>query len=67
MRLYEATYSMGCIATGGYFKSLVVADQTGDVKRVLNETHDEDVSNLHVAAGESTEHTYEQVLTTDYA
>lgn len=68
MKAFEATYSMGDIVTGGYFRSIVIAAQEDDVCRVLNETHDEDVSNLIIYETGINASTYgfEQVVTTDY-
>ncbi len=69
MKVFEATYAMGDIATGGYFKSFVVANEKSEVKRLLNETLSEDVSGL---VGVGTEGCYvlskhAQVLTTSRA
>lgn len=43
MKEFEALYSMGGIAYGGYFKSVVVAHNASNVKGLLNETHGEEV------------------------
>lgn len=66
MKVFEATYAMGCIATGGFFKSLVVARRQENVKGLLNEPHGEDVSSLNVEETDIESYIYqhEQVLTT---
>lgn len=67
MKVYEATYCMGGIVDGGFFKSLVAAHSSEDVKRVLNETHMDDVFDLNVTEASSTNHySFEEVLTTEY-
>ena len=66
MKVYEATYSMGGIATGGFFKSLVVVRKKANVKGLLTEAHGKDISNLSVVLSDVDAYVYdkEKVLTT---
>lgn len=66
MNIYVVTYSMGGIATGGFFKSSVIARKPENIKGLLSETHGEDISNLFIRETETANSTYEneQVLTT---
>lgn len=65
MKVFETTYSIGGIATGGFFKSIVVAHRQENVKGLLNEQHGED-ANLYVEESDIDVYVYqhEQVLTT---
>ncbi|MBM7715363.1 hypothetical protein JOC94_002350 [Bacillus thermophilus] len=69
MKVFEAIYSMGGIATGGFFRSLVVAHTQKNVRGLLNEQHDEDVSNLRIEESDidASVYPHEQVLTTIFA
>lgn len=66
MKAFEATYGMGGIATGGFFKSLVIAHKQENVRGLLNEQHGEDISNLQVEESDIDSGIYskEAVLTT---
>lgn len=66
MRIYEAIYGMGGMATGGYFKSLVAADSKENVAGLLCEEHDEEVLITSVdETDKKSEYTHEHVLTTE--
>lgn len=43
MKVFNAIYGMGGIATGGYYESLVAADKKDNVAGLLCEEHDEEV------------------------
>lgn len=65
MLKYEAQYSMGGIATGGYFKSEVVANKAANVKGLLTETHGEEITNLYIEIVErSSNYKRERVIST---
>lgn len=68
-KVYRTTYTMGGIATGGFFESLVVASRKENIKGLLNETHDESVSNLKIEESDidPSFYRYEEVLTTVFA
>lgn len=69
MKAFEATYCMGVVTTGGFFKSLVVTHKKENVRGLLNEQHDEDVFNLRVEESDidTSIYPHEQVLTTIFA
>jgi hypothetical protein len=64
MRVYEVTYSMGCIATGGFFRSSVAARKPENIKGLLTETHGDEIYNLWIRETTNSSYEYEQVLTT---
>jgi hypothetical protein len=68
MKTFVATYSMGGIATGGFFKSIVAAYKKENVKGLLNEMQGEDVSNLYIEIrNNKSTCKFEQVLATSIA
>lgn len=65
MKVFEVIYSMGGIAIGGFFKSIVVTHDSRNIKGLLNEVHEEEVLDLYVEESEYTSDCkHEQVLTT---
>lgn len=64
MQDFEVTYSMGCIATGGFFRSMVAARQIENIKGLLTEAHGEEICNLWVRKSSDSNQEYEEVMTT---
>ncbi|OMF76658.1 hypothetical protein [Paenibacillus glucanolyticus] len=65
MKVFEAIYGMGGIETGGYFRSLIAANNEENITGLLCEEHDEEVLITRVKeTSQTTEYQYERVFST---
>ncbi|PAD72821.1 hypothetical protein [Paenibacillus campinasensis] len=65
MKCFEVFYGMGGIATGGYFKSLIVAASEENIEAMLCEEHGEDVLITKVNETSQTNgYDHDQILST---